>query len=236
MNLRKKRFSDISIDDALAYFMPRISERRLQRLTETLQLRSRYVVPVMEDMFQEQNAGAVVRTAECCGFQEVGIIERNNAYKMASGIAKGAQKWVDTSIFDARFDAPLNSVVDHYRAAGYRLVGACPHSDGHQPETLPIDKPLAVFFGAEKMGLHPQLREQMDAFVAIPMRGFTESYNVSVSAAIVLQQIRQRLEDSGQPFLLNDEERKHVLLEWIIHSIPRGAESFAFWNSKQFQK
>jgi tRNA (guanosine-2'-O-)-methyltransferase len=232
MNLRKKRFSEISIDDALTHFSQRITPERLQRLTDVLSMRSNYVVPVMEDLFQEQNAGAIVRTAECCGFQEVGIIERNNIYKLASGIAKGAQKWVDVSVYDAQHNAPMIDVVQAYKNRSFRLVGACPHSKGYTAETLPLNQPIALFFGAEKKGLHDDLRNQMDDFVAIPMRGFTESYNVSVSAAIILQTIRQRLEVSKIPFLLSEEERKILLLEWVIRSIPKGEEVFSHWSSK----
>ncbi len=231
MNLRKKRFSEISIDDALLHFSQRITPERLQRLKDVLSLRSNYVVPVMEDLYQEQNAGAIVRTAECCGFQEVAIIERLNSYKLASGIAKGAQKWIDVSVYDAQFDTPMEQVVQAFKNKSFRLVGACPHSNGYVAETLPLDRPIALFFGAEKKGLHEDIRSQMEDFVAIPMRGFTESYNVSVSAAIILQTIRQRLEASDVSFLLPESDRKELLLEWIIRSIPRGEDVFSHWMS-----
>lgn len=237
MNLPKKPFSEFSIPDerveeAIDFFAPKITERRLNRLTNILDDRSNYVIPVMEDLYQEQNAGAIVRTAECCGFQEVGIIERLNRYKMAPGIAKGAQKWVDKTFFDTRYDEPMKLALEHYKERGYTLVGACPHSDGYTAETLPLNKPMAIFFGAEKMGLHPDLHKSMDTFVSIPMRGFTESYNVSVSAAIILQTLRQRLEEMEIPYLLDDHYKRSLLVKWIIQSIPKGKEFLKRWENE----
>ncbi|MCH8545558.1 MAG: RNA methyltransferase [Cryomorphaceae bacterium] len=240
MNLSKKPFSDISIPDsdigqAIDFFAPKITERRLNRLKIILNNRSNFIVPVMEDLYQEQNAGAIVRTAECCGFQEVGIVERLNRYKMAPGIAKGAQKWVDKTFFDARYDDPMQLALQHYRDRGYALVGACPHSEGFTAETLPLNKPLAIFFGAEKMGLHSDLKSNMDNFVSIPMRGFTESYNVSVSAAIILQTLRQRLEELQTPYLLDEPYKQSLLLKWIIQSIPKGKEQLVRWQLEMTQ-
>lgn len=237
MNLSKKPFSEFSIPDdlvadAIDFFAPKITENRLNRLVRTLDMRSNYVIPVMEDLYQEQNAGAIVRTAECCGFQEVGIIERLNRYKMAPGIAKGAQKWVDKTFFDTRYDDPMKLALEHYKDRGYTLVGACPHSSGHTVETLPLDQPLAIYFGAEKMGLHPDLHKSMDTFVSIPMRGFTESYNVSVSAAIILQTLRQRLEGMDLPYLLDENHKRSLLIKWIIQSIPKGSEQLKQWQRK----
>ena len=231
MRLRKKLFDQIPVNDAIDYFSSEISQQRLEKLKAVLKNRSRFIIPVMEDLYQEQNAGAIIRSADCCGFQEVGIIELNNTYTLAPGIAKGAQKWVDTRIFDAENSNPMMEAVNYYRENGYLLVGACPHEDDFSSQTLPIDKPIALFFGAEKMGLHDDLRNQMDSFVSIPMRGFTESYNVSVSAAILLQSLRQRLEVSSIDFQMPHLEKQSVLLEWIIRSMPKGPERLNRWLS-----
>ncbi|MCC5916260.1 MAG: RNA methyltransferase [Cryomorphaceae bacterium] len=234
MTRRKNQFDKIPVDIALSHFLEKISPERRKRLQSVLALRSRYIVPVMEDIFQKQNAGAIIRTADCTGFQEVGIIEINNRYSLAPGIAKGAQKWVDTRIFDQGYADPKMEAIDYYRQKGFRLVGACPHTHQYSPKNLPLDKPVALFFGAEKEGLHPIIKSEMDDFVAIPMRGFTESYNVSVSAAIILQSLRQRLEHIGlENFQIPAVEQREILLQWVIRSIPKGVEQLDLW-SKQF--
>ena len=231
MTRRKNLFNEIPVEEALANFIGRITPERLRRLESVLEKRSRFVVPVMEDLFQEQNAGAIIRTAECCGFQEVGVIELNNAYKLAPGIAKGAQKWVDARIFDSSLPNAIGSSIEFYRKAGYRLVGACPHSSEYRPDNLPLDRPVALFFGAEKMGLHKDIKSEMEDFVAIPMRDFTESYNVSVSAAIILQELRQRLERSVESdYLLPTDEHRALLLQWVIRSMPNGMEQLRIWK------
>jgi tRNA (guanosine-2'-O-)-methyltransferase len=231
MTRRKNLFDEIPVEEALENFSGRITPERLRRLESVLEKRSRFVVPVMEDLYQEQNAGAIIRTVECCGFQELGIIELNNKYKLAPGIAKGAQKWVDARIFDSSLPNALGAAIDHYRNKGYRLTGACPHNKGYRPDNLPLDRPVALFFGAEKMGLHPDIRAEMEDYVAIPMRGFTESYNVSVSAAIILQELRQRLERSeGPDYLLPADEHRALLLQWVIRSMPGGMEQLRLWK------
>ncbi len=80
-------------------------------------------------------------------------------------------------------------------------------------------KKSAFFFGTEKEGLSAQVLSQADTFLKIPMVGFTESLNISVAVAIVLQQLTDKLRRSEIAWQLSDEERLNTLIHWTKQSI-----------------
>ena len=107
------------------------------------------------------------------------------------------------------------------RQRGYRLVATSPHSDAWGLEDIPFDRPLAFLFGNEREGLSPYALEHADAHLRLPMYGFVESYNISVSVAITLAYVIEKLHRLDVPWRLSEDERDELLLTWYRRTIDR---------------
>jgi tRNA (guanosine-2'-O-)-methyltransferase len=167
----------------------------------------------MENIYQEHNASAVLRSCDCFGIQELHVIEKDNQYKVQRDIALGAGRWVDMFNYD-RGTEPSIDCIKNLKSKGYRIVATTPHTNDTTINNLNIDTPLALVFGTERRGISPEIIEIADEFVKIPMFGFTESFNISVSAAITLHVLRQRLEESKINWKLTPEEQTSLKLKW----------------------
>ncbi len=190
-----------------------LTERRKTLINDVLQQRTRYLTVVLEDIFRAQNASAVLRTCECQGIQDVHIIENNHLYEVNPDVVKGAAKWL-TLIKYPQCDIDNTPICfSDLRSNGYQIVGADPKGDLSM-EKLAIDKPIALVFGTEFHGLSDSAKNGVDHLVAIPMYGFTESYNLSVSAAICLESITSRLRQSSIDWALSKNEINELKLEW----------------------
>lgn len=209
--------------ELLSYLEGYLTPERKRLFDKILAYRTRHFTMVAEDTFQDHNAGALVRTCDCFGIQDLYIIEEFNEYRIAKGMAQGAQKWVNTHFFN-EYDNNIQACIDHVRAKGYSVVAASPHHDDNPVDHFDIRKKAAFFFGTEKKGLSKSILAQADSFVKIPIYGFTESFNVSVAAALLLQSLTSRLHNSaGINWKLSEEEMLDVRIEWAIKSIRHGA-------------
>ena len=202
----------------IAYLQPFVTEQRFQKFQGAIRFRTRHITIVLEDLFQPHNASAVLRTCDCFGVQDVHIIENRNKYKVNPDIALGASKWLDITLHNDTQDNTI-SCVKKLKMLGYRLVATTPHKDGFIPETLPLGQKTALIFGTELAGLTPAAIEMADDFIRIPMVGFTESLNISVSAAIFIQTLTNRLRSSDISWQLTEIERNEILLTWLLQSI-----------------
>jgi tRNA (guanosine-2'-O-)-methyltransferase len=202
----------------LEFLQQYVSHERKQRFEEVLKNRTRHIIVAAEDIYQERNASALIRTADCFGIQEVHIIENYNKYKLSEGIAKGADKWVDVNVYDG---AGKNSekCIKTLREKGYRIVAASPHKNDFTPDKIDITQKMAILFGGEKKGLSRAASEEADAFLRIPMSGFTESFNLSVAGGIILYALTKRLRESGISWQLSEEEKNELRLKWTYASL-----------------
>ncbi len=208
-------------DKALLDFLYQfITDERKQRFEDVLDFRTRYLTVVLEDIFQSHNASAVLRSCDLLGVQDIHVIENRNMYDLNPDIVVGSSKWLDLHRYhQSDFNTP--AVFDQLHEKGYRIVATCPHSDDFTPETLPLDKPIALVFGTEKIGLTDYAIEHADMHVRIPMFGFTESYNISVSAALLMYTIANRLHASEIGWHLSEDEKNELRLEWTRHTLTR---------------
>lgn len=174
--------------------------------------RTRHLTVVLEEIFQEHNASAILRTCDCFGVQELHVVEKDNQYKVQRDIARGAGQWVDLFNYNLG-ETPLTDCMSSLKNRGYQLVALTPDAE-HDIYSIPIDQPLALFFGTEWEGISDEVREKTDYQIRIPMVGFTESFNVSVSAALTLQALRQRLTESQLDWKLSEEEMELVKIRW----------------------
>ncbi|MCW5898109.1 MAG: RNA methyltransferase [Flavobacteriales bacterium] len=181
-------------------------------------LRTRHVTAVLEDPYQPHNMSAVVRTCDLLGIQDVHVIERRNSYRVDPEIALGASKWVDVHRHGGSEEGRTKCFAD-LRAKGYRIVATSPRAEDVTPATIDIDRPLAICFGTEMDGLSDAAIEEADEHLRIPMYGFTESYNLSVSAAIVLYTVIERLRASGVDWRLDAQALASIKLGWLRASI-----------------
>ena len=189
-------------DAAMLEFLTQfITDERKQRFEEVLDFRTRHITVVLEDIFQPHNASAVLRSCELRGIQDVHIVENNNRYDVNPDVVLGSTKWLNIY---------------------YKIVATCPHRDDFTPDTLPLDQPIALVFGTEKLGLSDYAVENADMHVRIPMYGFTESYNISVSAALLMYTLTNRLHASSDiNWHLTEEERNALRLVWTRRSLSR---------------
>lgn len=198
----------------LDYLQNFITEERKQRFSEIISQRTNHFTVAMEDVFQMHNTSAVVRTCEVFGVQQAHSIEGRYGKRLDEKIAMGAQKWVDVFRYD-----DTQKCIDILREKGYQIVATTPHQDAYLLNDFDISKKSAFFFGTEKEGLSEQVLSQADTYLKIPMVGFTESLNISVAVAIVLQQLTDKLRRSNIKWQLTEEERYSVLEQWTKISV-----------------
>ncbi len=197
-----------------------LTERRRSLFERVVKQRTYFITVVVEDIYQERNASAVVRTAECFGVQSVHIIENHHEYKIAKGIAKGAQKWLDLYVYDEKQTDNTAICLQSLKQRGYKLVAATPHAEDCYIHELDLSNPIAFIMGGEKEGLSATALKMAEAFVKIPIYGFTESYNISVATAIILYETTRRLRLNSQiKWCLNHQEQLELLIKWTLKCI-----------------
>ena len=196
-----------------------VTENRLSLFKKVLGQRTRYITVLLEDIYQSQNASAVLRTCDCAGIQDVHIVEQQNEYEINRDVALGANQWLSLHYYNEGA-ANIYAGVKALKKQGYRIVATSPHKEGVTPESFNLEKgKAALLFGTELNGLTGRALELADEFIHIPMVGFTESYNISVSAAISLYTLRKRLESSSLDWKIDEDEKNELLLSWLRNSI-----------------
>ncbi len=175
--------------------------------------RTNHFTVATEDVYQLHNTSAVIRSCDVFGIQNIHIIEERNRKKIDREIAMGAQKWVSLTRHHSSADS-----IQHLKEKGYQIVGTTPHGNSSYLEDFDIRTPSAIFFGTEQDGLSEEVINSADQFIKIPMRGFTDSLNISVSAAIILQYITAKLRNSEINWELTENEKNAIKFEWLSKS------------------
>lgn len=198
----------------LAYLEEFITDNRKKRFDDVLFNRTKHFTVAVEDVFQLHNTSAVMRSCEVFGIQDLHVVEEKFGKKIDTEIAMGAQKWVDIQRYNSNAEC-----LKQLKANGYKIIATTPHNDSCLLDEFDISQPSAIFFGTERDGLSEEVMKEADGFLKIPMAGFTESLNISVSAAIVLQSITTRLRKSDLDWHLSEEEIFQLKLKWTKSSI-----------------
>ncbi len=204
--------------ELINYLSNLISENRRAKFDEVLNYRTRHITIVLEDLYQPHNASAVLRSCDIFGIQDIHIVENKNVYTVNKDIALGSPKWLNIHKYN-QVDNNTKLCIDQLKAKGYQIVATSPHKNGSTIEELSVDKPLALIFGTELTGISDTVRENADAFVQIPMFGFTESFNISVSVALCLHALTAKLHQSTANWHLNEAEKDELLLVWLRNTI-----------------
>lgn len=204
--------------ELIEYMSGFISDNRRQKFEEVIKWRTRHITVILEDIYQPHNASAVLRSCDCFGIQDIHVIENKNRYNINPDVALGSPKWLNLNKYNKNDNNTLDCIRS-LKEKGYRIVATTPHKDDCNIEDLKVDGKLALMFGTELEGISPLAKEHADEFVKIPMFGFTESFNISVSAAICLHTLVGKLHASNIDWHLSDEEKNEVLLKWLRSSI-----------------
>jgi tRNA (guanosine-2'-O-)-methyltransferase len=207
------------IQNLIEHLKEFVLEERYARFLKVLENRTRHLTIALEDIFQSHNASAVLRSCECLGIQDIHLIENRYSFEVHPDIVLGSNKWL--SLY--RYNKKKNNTNDcllSLKKKGYSIVATSPHTDGFSPSDLPIDKPIALVFGTELEGITNEAKNHADHFLQIPMMGFTESYNISVSAGICLYELSKRIRTSvNLSWQLRNEEKEILILDWLKKSI-----------------
>ncbi|MFC2136762.1 TrmH family RNA methyltransferase [Bacteroidota bacterium] len=206
-------------DKLIKYLTEFITDNRIKRFNEIIQYRTRYITVVLEDIFQPHNASAVLRSCDCFGVQDVHIIENKNKYNINPDVALGSNKWLNL----LKYNKEKNNTVDaikKIKSKGYRIIATTPHNNSVNLDEFDIEKgKIALLFGTELNGLSNEALDYSDEYLKIPMYGFTESLNISVSTAIILKSLIYKLHHSEIQWALSEEEMTNLKLKWLKNSI-----------------
>jgi tRNA (guanosine-2'-O-)-methyltransferase len=196
------------------YLQSFLSDNRKKLFNEVIAKRTRHFTVITEDVFQLHNTSAVMRSCDVFGIQDLHVIEERFGKNIDKEIAMGAQKWVSIKRYNT-----TERCVNSLREDNYQIIATTPHNDSQLLHEFDITKKSALFFGTEKEGLSDTVLKEADGFLKIPMYGFTESLNISVSAAIILQSLVTKLKQSNINWQLSKEEQQLILLEWTKNTI-----------------
>ncbi|MFS4457133.1 TrmH family RNA methyltransferase [Maribacter sp. 2304DJ31-5] len=198
----------------LSYLENFISEERKERFISILEQRTKFITVATEDVYQMHNTSAVIRSCESFGVQEIHVIEDKYGKQLDKNIAMGAQQWVDVHRYNSTADA-----LETLKKDGYQIIATTPHHEGMTLHDFKLSQKTALFFGTERDGLSDEVLKNADGFLTIPMVGFTESLNISVSAAIVLQCLTTALRNNNLDWRLKPHEILEKRLDWTKKSI-----------------
>jgi len=219
--------------ELLDFLKQLISERRFNRFHDVVLHRTRYLTVVLEDIFQPHNASAVLRTCDCLGIQDVHIIENRNTFSPNPDVALGANKWLTLVHFRENKENNTRIALQKLKEQGYRLIATSPHHKSRTPEDFDLSRgKAALLFGTELTGLSETALAMADEYLHIPMVGFTESFNISVTAAIILYNLTYRLRMSELPWQLTSSEQIELLLQWTKNSV-RNSQAIESWLHKK---
>jgi tRNA (guanosine-2'-O-)-methyltransferase len=196
----------------IAALEPLVLERRRQRFDAVITGRIQSVTLLLDELYDPHNRAAIVRSCDAFGVQELHTLQREGDFAVPNGVAKGSERWVDVY----RHRSPAAAVA-HLRAGGYELVATAPRGE-LEPADLAAIPRLALILGNEHRGIDGELLKAAARSVRIPMRGFVESLNVSVSAAVLLSSAAR-----GRAGDLAPEARRRLYARALFGSVPRAA-------------
>lgn len=199
--------------DLLNHLLSFVSENKQNLFEKIISERTKHVTVVLEDIFQPQNASAVIRSCDVFGVQDIHVIENENEYTLNPKVVMGASKWINLHKYNKTQNNTLDCI-NQLKANGYTIYATTPHTNDTLIGEMPLDNKVALMFGTELTGLSNIAMDNVDGYVKIPMYGFTESLNISVSAAITLYELKKRLLASNINWQLTEEEKIEQLIDW----------------------
>ena len=197
-----------------------VSDSRMDKILSVSEKRTRYLSVVLSNVFYTQNISAVVRSCDCFGIQDLYVIGNSPSTHVNKHVAQGAYNWVD--IHRNTFK-PEEETLTELKEQGYRIVVTLPQPGASSLHNFDIGKgKIALVMGNEREGVSTTVKEMADDFLYIPMAGFSQSLNISVSTAVILSELTGRIRSSELDWKLSEEEKKALQYNWMKNSIKRG--------------
>ena len=207
------------LQETFDYLKQFLTDERLSKIEHFSQESSDFVLPVMEDVYQFRNAAAIVRSVEACGFHHVVALEEENVFNPNLKVTKGAETWVKVEKMPNNLDS-----LKEIKNRSYKILAVSPENNATMLPDYEVKEPIALVFGTELEGVSDEILEFADETLAIPMYGFTKSFNVSVAAAICMYELKQKLMKSGIDYKLSEEKLLEMKIRWTVNSIRSGEE------------
>jgi tRNA (guanosine-2'-O-)-methyltransferase len=202
----------------LTYLEGFVTEKRKNLFRQILKNRTRHFTVVLEDIYQQHNSSAVIRSCEIFGIQDVHVIENKYISNVSKNIAKGSQKWLSFHNYKKETNN-TKTCLNSLKGKGYQLIATSPHHNSCLLHDFDITKKSAFIFGVEKTGVSKEVIKNADGILKIPMAGFTESLNISVAAAIILENLTYKLRTSSINWNLTHKEEEELYTQWIEKTI-----------------
>lgn len=202
------------LQETFDYLKQFLTDERLSKIEHFSKESSDFVLPVMEDVYQFRNAAAIVRSVEACGFHHVVALEEENVFNPNLKVTKGAETWVQVEKMPNNLDS-----LKEIKSRGYRILAVSPEKNATMLPDYEVKEPIALVFGTELEGVSDEILDFADETLAIPMFGFTKSFNVSVAAAICMYELKQKLMKSGIEYQLSDQKLLELKIRWAKNSI-----------------
>ncbi len=202
------------LQETFDYLKQFLTDERLSKIEHFSLESSDFVLPVMEDVYQFRNAAAIVRSVEACGFHHVVALEEENVFNPNLKVTKGAETWVQVEKMPNNLDS-----LKEIKSRGYRILAVSPEKNATMLPDYEVKEPIALVFGTELEGVSDEILDFADETLAIPMFGFTKSFNVSVAAAICMYELKQKLIKSGIEYQLSEEKLLELKIRWAKNSI-----------------
>ena len=201
------------------YLKEFVVDERRELFEEKIQQRTKHITVVLENIFQGRNISASIRSADCFGVQDVHVIENDNIFNDDSEVSMGADKWVTTTIYNQEEDNTAKAITK-LKEEGYQVIAATPHNTDCDLYDIEIsEQKIALIFGAEVRGCSEQTLKLADKRMRIPMYGFTESFNISVSVSLSLQHLTYKMRNSAVNWKMSQDQQDETLLQWLRNSI-----------------
>lgn len=214
--------------ELLVYLKTFLTPRRNKLFEEVLSKRTNFFTVVTQDVHQLHNTSAVIRSCDVFGIQNIHVIEERQLRRIDKEIAMGAQKWVDVNRYNS-----TKECIKELRNKGYQIVATTPYGDAQNLQDFDVSQPSAIFFGTEKDGLSEEVLKEADVRLKIPMQGFTESLNISVSAAIILQSLTSSLRRSDLSWQLSSEDKLDIEFSWTTKCIKNSEQLVKQYRASQ---
>lgn len=213
--------SDLAYKKALTTYLEGfVSERRLGRLNEVLAERTNHLTLVLEDVYQSHNFSAVLRSADIFGIQSINFIENRNKYKISEDVSMGSTQWLTLNRYQKHENNTVACLTE-LKAKGYKIAATSLHKNSVSLEEIDLSQPTALVFGTELTGITKDVEDMADEFIKLPMYGFTESFNISVCAALCMYELSTRLRKEIPNFRLNESEKEDIYIEWLKASVKK---------------
>ncbi|MEO2073194.1 MAG: RNA methyltransferase [Zunongwangia sp.] len=211
----------------ISYLEDFLTDRRKSLIKKVIDQRTNHITVATQDVYQLHNTSAVIRSCDVFGIQNIHVIEEKFPKRIDREIAMGAQKWVSVNRH-----ASAKECISHVREMGYQIVATSPHDDSLHLGDFDITKKSALFFGTERYGLSQEIIDEADCTLKIPMYGFTESLNISVSAAIILQSLAEKMRKDDVKWQLNEQEKEALKFEWLKNNLKNSTKLISHFYSK----